>query len=133
MTPSMKPSESFDDWATRHATIFSLAGESEVAMLASWQPILESAGYSLAELDDATYWMASQQAPSFVRDHLPAIQNRIRQMRTMLTHEQLQAAQKDQWQLDHEWEPDVKKRWNAFMKKANTEHPPSKRKGLGKL
>ena len=133
MTPSMEPSKTFTAWATKHATIFSLLGESEWAMLSSWQPILESAGYTLEELDDATYYMASQKALATAAEHLPAIQNRIKATREILSKEELMKLQKESWQSGNEWTADIKKRWNAFVKKANAEHPPPKRKGLGKI
>lgn len=126
--PSMIPSTTYDEWSERHATIFSLTGETNAAMFVSWEPIFQSAGYTFAELDDATYFMASQAAPRFSADHLPAIQSRVRSMRSMLSHEQLQELQKKSWQLENEWEPDVKKRWAAFLKKANKEHPPARQK-----
>lgn len=72
----------FDDWATRHATIFGLDAERMKTVL-SWEPLFMAAGYTMAELNGTTDWLAMNAPPKFWPEHLPAITGRIRDLRAV--------------------------------------------------
>lgn len=124
----MKPSTSFDEWARRHQVLFGLNSDENIAMVLAWEDIFEAAGVSLPELDDATQYMATQAAPRFPSDHLPAIQQRIREQRTKREQEALREKQRGQWRDDSEWSPEVKKQWDEFLKRQGVKPAKAKRK-----
>lgn len=70
--------EWFNVWCLRHANVFGIANANGLAMIASWEDLFAAAGYSAADLNDATDWLATHAPPKFLNEHLGAITNRIR-------------------------------------------------------
>ncbi len=73
----------FSEWAERHAKIFGF-NESDYEMLLAWDGLFAAANYSPEDLTDATDWLALHAPPAWPRDHLKAIQDRIRSQRAAL-------------------------------------------------
>jgi hypothetical protein len=74
----------YEQWADYHASMFGLQNEGDVRMLAAWCDLFHSAGYEVAELVDATRFIATHDPPKFRTDHLAALQARIRERRNVL-------------------------------------------------
>jgi hypothetical protein len=72
----------FDQWAQRHATMFGLTNEGDMAMLLAWETPFEAAGYTVDELNAATFKMTSA-PPKWRTEHLGAINEAVRQSRSM--------------------------------------------------
>ena len=73
--------DGFSEWARRHCTVFGLLDPRQVGMVASWQALFDAAGYTAAELNEATSWLATHAPPEFPSQHLGAVQQRVRSQR----------------------------------------------------
>lgn len=74
----------FDEWAIQHVLRFGLT-DPELRMVISWREAFDAAGYTVAELCEATDWMTQHSAPSWRSDHLRLIQQRIADRRQFAT------------------------------------------------
>lgn len=73
--------QQWDAWVKRHAVMFALTSPNYGEMFAEWRIAFEYAGYSARELDDATTWLAANDAPRWPVDHLNAIRRRVGDVR----------------------------------------------------
>jgi hypothetical protein len=73
--------QGFTEWARRHCTVFGLLDAKQVAMVASWQPTFDLLGWTAAELHEATTWLAANAPPRFPSEHLPALRQRVLDVR----------------------------------------------------
>lgn len=80
----------WDSWVVPHASIFGFSGQHDSAMLESWRFVFETAGYSAAELANATQVIASgsllatktqSSIPRTRAENLDAIHRVVRQAR----------------------------------------------------
>lgn len=81
------------DWSMYHARAFGLRTNHDCEMVAAWAAAFERAGFSVAELCEATHWMLTESAPRFREQHLDMIQRRINLCRTASLRQELLAAQ----------------------------------------
>lgn len=65
-------------WIDRHAAIFALTTEQDARMLMEWCGLFAAAGWTPAELTEATDWIALHSPPRFRSEHLAALQERVR-------------------------------------------------------
>ena len=81
----------FSEWAQRHAKIFGFT-EADYSMVLAWEGLFAAANYSPEDLADATDWLATNAPPAWPRDHLKAIQDRIRSCRAIVARSQDEVA-----------------------------------------
>jgi hypothetical protein len=89
--------QGFQDWAKRHCTLFGLLEPKWMAMVASWQETFDLCGWTAEELHAATTWLAAHAPPRFPSEHLPALQDRVREVREETVREKRNQAQREQW------------------------------------
>lgn len=63
-------------WITRHATTFGM-NDAELDMLDAWREPFELRGYTVAELLEATTWLAANDPPQWRSEHLARLRKRI--------------------------------------------------------
>lgn len=74
-------SPEWQSWVEHHAAVFALSTEVDARMLAEWCGLFEKAGWTPAELREATDWVALHCPPRFRADHLIVLQERVRRRR----------------------------------------------------
>ena len=90
-------SDSFAAWSERHRTLFGLNSEWDVKGVALWEKPLSI--YTLAELDEATDWIAGLGTPlTGLPEHLAMIHARVRNRR----HEAFILAEMNRYRAQHE-------------------------------
>lgn len=75
--------DGFAEWAARHCLVFGLQESWQRDMVKSWESVFDAAGYGAGELDEATEWLAAHAPPSHPREHLRAVQERVRTLRAV--------------------------------------------------
>lgn len=76
-------SEDFDAWIERHTRVFGLVPEFGLRTMSLWFNLFTAASYTVAELNEATDWLALNAPPAKYEHHLWAIQSRIRGARAV--------------------------------------------------
>lgn len=71
----------FWEWATYHAALFGLDGDKDVETFMAWKTLFAAAGYTAAELREASDWIALNDTPKWRSEHLAKLQERIRTKR----------------------------------------------------
>lgn len=85
-------------WSIYHAKAFCLRTTHETEMTAAWAIAFEQAGFTVAELIDATNWMLTESAPRFREQHLDMIQKRIASQRSNAHRESVLSAMRGEEQ-----------------------------------
>lgn len=75
------PEQWFDAWVGHHSTVFGMDREQDLATFLSWRELFVAAGYTAAELTEATDWVAVNVPLKYRSEHLAALQERIRTRR----------------------------------------------------
>lgn len=72
---------SYHDWCKQHATMFSLQGDGDPAMLHAWAMAFSAAGHSPDDLSEATQYLATTpgKVPQTRPQHIDAINARLRE------------------------------------------------------
>jgi len=70
----MTPDE-WAKWTDHHATLFDLRSEDDLAMFAKWRPLL--AGFSLADMTEASNWIAANAASKYRTQHAELLIRRV--------------------------------------------------------
>lgn len=86
------------DWSIYHAKAFGLRSQQDLEMVDVWTKAFERAGYTVAELIDATNWMLTESAPRFREQHLDMIQKRIASQRSSAHRESVLSAMRGEEQ-----------------------------------
>jgi hypothetical protein len=75
--------QGYYEWAERHAAIFGLNTDRDPSMFAAWGQVFESCGYTAAELNEATTYLAGTpgKVPLTRQQNLDAINSRVRDRR----------------------------------------------------
>lgn len=78
-------SHEFDTWAAKHAAVFGLQTDADVAMLGSWFELMAGQEFAADELHEATVWLATRPEgpPRYRNQHLEALQARVRDRRRL--------------------------------------------------
>jgi hypothetical protein len=92
----------FPVWAKRHCTIFGLLDARQIEMVAAWQEIFDTCGWTADELHAATTWLAAHDPPRFSSDHLPAVQRWLRDNRRATTAQMQTQSLREQWQRERQ-------------------------------
>src|SRR5262245_29382269 len=77
----MPVSEWFNEWVNRHVLLFGMDRDQDLATFLSWRELFIRAGYTFAELCEASDWLATHAPPQYRSEHLAALQERIRAAR----------------------------------------------------
>jgi hypothetical protein len=85
----------FDQWAGYHCQLFGLTGEGQLAMVLSWESAFHLAGFTVADLAEASGHLAAFAAPKGQWEHLPAIQRRVNEQRLAAAESQRARLQDD--------------------------------------
>jgi len=68
----------WNDWITKHARIFGMQSENEMAMLAEWANLFTTSGYTPEEMAEASQWVALNCEVRFRADLLPRLLSRAK-------------------------------------------------------
>jgi hypothetical protein len=69
----------WEKWVAHHSTLFDLRGVSDMDLIALWQELL--AGYTLAEMIEASNWLALNESAAYRTRHADLLGQRIRSVR----------------------------------------------------
>ena len=64
-------------WTNYHATVFAVRKREDLETLQSWRRVFNAARYTYIELCEATDWLAANDPPRFLQDHLRALHDCI--------------------------------------------------------
>ena len=73
----------FQEWASRHCTIFGLFDPRQMEMVKLWRPIFEGAGFVADDLNAATDRLATNAPPKYPADHREALLQQLRAQRAV--------------------------------------------------
>lgn len=75
------PADAYDQWGSRHATLFAMRSEDDMLSVRSWVHLFRESGITAVELYRASDWLALHQPPKWASEHLPALKECVERFR----------------------------------------------------